>query len=124
MNFLTYKARYGSRVVPCLFILVFSLLLPAFANETTKQSAIQKAQDLQLWNEPYWHTLVHYKPTFFGHYKSLVDDPQFFCAKNGKTNPRAELEETISSFFEQKTDSSTKHAIERFPGVLNGFAKN
>lgn len=116
MNFLICKARYGSRVVPCLFILVFSLLLPGFADSTAKQSAVQKAQELQLWNEPYWHTLVHYKPAFFGRYKSLVDDPQFFCAANGKTNPRAELEATISSFFEQKTDSSTKHAIERFPG--------
>ena len=66
------------------------------------EEVIQKAQDLKLWEEPYWHTLVHYKPTFFGHYKSLVDDPEFFCAKNGKTNPRAELMATVRAFFEEK----------------------
>ncbi|MDY3707722.1 MAG: DUF4105 domain-containing protein [Treponema berlinense] len=104
------------------------------------EEVIQKAQDLKLWEDPYWRTLVHYKPTFFGHYKSLVDDPEFFCAKNGKTNPRAELIATVRAFFEEKieipeetkeeinsesqkeSDGSEKntkikkHAIERFPG--------
>lgn len=78
----------------------------------------KKADELKLYKDSYWHTLLHYKPALFSHYKSLVDDPKFFCAKNGKTNPKAELNATIKAFFEPapQSGSNTKHAIERFPG--------
>ncbi len=102
--------------MPCFFIAVFSffLIFPAFS-ESVEENAVQKAESLKLWEEPYWRTLLHYKPAFFGRYKSLVDDPNFFCAKNGKINPRSELVATLHAFFEEKSENQ-KHAIERFPG--------
>lgn len=100
--------------MPCFFIAIFLFFIfPSFSQ--VQEDAVQKAEKLKLWEEPYWRTLLHYKPAFFGRYKSLVDDPQFFCAKNGKTNPRAELAATIRAFFEPKSENQ-KHAIERFPG--------
>lgn len=104
------------------------------------EEIIKRAEALKLWEESYWCTLVHYKSSFFGRYKSLIDDPDFFCAENGKNNPRAELIATLRAFFEEKieileeikeemnsesqkeSDGSEKnikikkHAIERFPG--------
>ena len=40
-----------------------------------------------------WHILLHYQPSRDG-YVSEVDDPRFFHAPDGKTNPQAELEAT------------------------------
>lgn len=118
MIFLFSKIRYGFRDVPYLFIVISSLFIicPAFTEVKIQNSdeAILKAEALKLWKEPYWHTLVHYKRSFFGRYKSLIDDPDFFCAKNGKNNPRAELLATLRAFFEEKTQN--KHATERFSG--------
>ncbi len=82
------------------------------------ETLITKAEELKLYNDSYWRTLLHYKPAVFSRYKSLVDDPKFFFAKNGKTNPKAELNATIKAFFEPapSDDDKTKHPIERFPG--------
>ena len=82
----------------------------------TAEESIQKARELELYKDPYWHTLIHYKPLDCGSfYKSLVDDPKFFFAENGKTNPQAELEETIRSFFSMPNEHE-KHPTARFPG--------
>ena len=35
--------------------------------------------------------------------KSEIDDPNFFFAKDGKTNPSAELNATLDAFFDEKT---------------------
>ena len=82
------------------------------------ETLITKAEELKLYNNSYWRTLLHYKPAVFSRYKSLVDDPKFFFAKNGKTNPKAELNATIKAFFEPAPSEAakTKHPIERFPG--------
>lgn len=142
----------------CLAVLVlFFSTLPVFSEnyENTEnyenydssfylkkaETLIKKAEEQKLYEDSYWKTLLHYKPALFYRNKSLVDDPNFFCAKNGKTNPKAELNATIMAFFEpapelfkqtelsanlqtknQEKTSKTKqkeiqkHAIERFPG--------
>lgn len=46
----------------------------------------------------YWHRLLHYKPRYFGGVKSEVDEPAFFLAPGGKTDPLAELGATIAAF--------------------------
>ena len=46
-----------------------------------------------------WHTLIHYEPLSLGGVSSLIDSPSFFAALDGKTNPQAELDATIRSFF-------------------------
>jgi len=67
---------------------------------------------MRLHEDPYWHTLLHYKPYFSG-YRSLIDDPRFFLAAGGKTDPKAELDATIQAFFEPQ-DEGDKSAACRF----------
>ncbi len=45
-----------------------------------------------------WHILLHYQTKNDG-FISEVDDPDFFNAKNGKTNPQTELAATLQAFF-------------------------
>ncbi len=67
---------------------------------------------MKLHEDPYWHILLHYKSGVLG-YESLVDDPKFFLAPDGKTNPDAELDATIRAFFEPQGDEE-KSAVCRF----------
>lgn len=89
---------------------------PAPGYEQKAQEAVDKAFSMELHKKPYWKTLLHYKPSPFHRNKSLVDDPMFFIAKKGKTNPKAELEATIKAFFSPAPAKDERHAIERFPG--------
>ena len=51
---------------------------PAPGYEKKAQEAVDKAFSMELYNAPYWKTLLHYKPSPFHKNKSLVDDPMFF----------------------------------------------
>jgi len=42
---------------------------------------------------------LHYRENLGGGYTSEVDDPEFFMAPTGKTDPQAELEVTLAKFF-------------------------
>ena len=46
-----------------------------------------------------WQTLLHYRPNTGGGVISDADDPRFFLAPTGKTDPRAELAATLRAFF-------------------------
>ena len=47
-----------------------------------------------------WHLLVHYRRNLVSSgYRSQIDDPAFFLAPQGKTDPQAELEATLRAFF-------------------------
>jgi hypothetical protein len=49
---------------------------------------------------PTWHALLHYRPNRIGNgFTSLADQPDFFLAPDGKTNPEAELDATLDAFF-------------------------
>jgi hypothetical protein len=63
------------------------------------QELIQRAKTARLQDERYWHLLLHYRPKFDGGYGSEADEPGFFLAPNGKTDPSAELEATLTQFF-------------------------
>ena len=63
-------------------------------------SLLKASQVKHLSEDHYWNILLHYKPHSSGR-RSLVDDPRFFLAAAGKVDPRAEMEATIISFFEQ-----------------------
>ena len=60
---------------------------------------ISRAAELKLADDQYWHTILRYKKFFFKGYTSVVDDPKFFFAEDGKYNPESELQATIRSFF-------------------------
>ncbi|MER3424816.1 MAG: hypothetical protein C4293_17935, partial [Nitrospiraceae bacterium] len=73
------------------------------AAETTDQAylaeLIRRSSEAKLSQERYWHLLLHYRPNIWGGYTSDADDPGFFLAPNGKTDPQAELEATLAEFF-------------------------
>jgi len=75
------------------------------------ETLIDKAVAADLAAEPAWHALLHYRPDWLGPgYHSLIDSPGFFLAANGKTDPRAELEATLSAFFQPPSnDEQTQH---------------
>lgn len=60
---------------------------------------IRRSTDAKLSQQRYWHLLLHYRPNIWGGYTSDADDPGFFLAPHGKTDPQAELEATLAKFF-------------------------
>ena len=69
----------------------------------------QQAAALQLSKKHYWHLLLHMNADV-----SEIDDPNFFFAKDGATDPSSELDATLDAFFshEPKDDNSS---ICKFP---------
>lgn len=68
----------------------------------------------QLHKSPKWIKLLHYKPTMWGGLESEADGKDFFLHKDGKTNPRLELEESIKRFGETESPKDG-HPICQFP---------
>ena len=73
------------------------------------EQAQRIAKELELHEHPYWWTLLHYKRTWRG-VQSLVDDPDFFLAEDGKSNPKAELAATIAAFLQEDGDGAEEAA--------------
>lgn len=91
-------------IVHILFSLLAGLLLttPVEAEDSTGpylQQLIEQARSARLADQREWHLLLHYRANLFGGYTSEQDDPGFFMAPNGKTDPQAELDATLTKFF-------------------------
>lgn len=104
----------GTRAL-CLALLVLCLL-PLAGIARASESAyleelIRRAATLRLAETPEWRALLHYRrPPWGGGVRSLADDPDFFLAEAGKTDPEAELEGTLRAFFAtEPTDEKTQH---------------
>ncbi|WHZ26665.1 MAG: putative outermembrane protein [Nitrospira sp.] len=69
---------------------------------------IQQATKISLADEREWHLLLHYRKGLFGGYESEQDDPGFFLSPDGKTNPAAELNATLTKFFSDEPVGSTR----------------
>lgn len=99
-------------LIRLLFILFFCGTIPLLsaAEPSYWQSLLQKAQTQQLAKHRVWHILLHYQPNNNG-WLSEVDDPKFFLAPTGKTQPKAELMATLKAFFTPpvKPASQTQH---------------
>jgi uncharacterized protein DUF4105 len=67
---------------------------PSYLTELIEQSTKARLADARE-----WHVLLHYRRNFFGGFTSMQDDPGFFMAPNGKTDPQAELRATLTQFF-------------------------
>ncbi len=98
-----------------LFCLCAAVLLPAGRGRAAEAGADNYLRDLQqqarakgLASAREWEVLLHYKPQGSG-VKSLVDDPRFFNAPDGKRNPQAELDATLASFFQTGVKSDEEH---------------
>jgi hypothetical protein len=95
----------------CLFVcLAAALLLPGAgaATEGYLGDLQRLAREKGLARERMWEVLLHYKPAGSG-VKSLVDDPRFFNAPNGRRDPQAELDATIVSFFQTEERPDEEH---------------
>lgn len=77
--------RYGMILVLCV-VWVFGL---------SKDEAIDKALRLEIHTHKQWRDLLH-----FNGKQSEIDSPEFFYAKNGKKDAKAELIATIEAFYQ------------------------
>jgi len=68
----------------------------------------RRAAETRLYEQRYWHLLLHYRENPGVGYTSEADDPGFFMAPNGKTNPQAELEATLTKFFSDELVGRTR----------------
>jgi hypothetical protein len=84
-----------------LFVLCF-FSNTAGAQDSTRsylERLIERAKATALHEQRYWHLLLHYRPSLTGGFESEADEPGFFLAPNGKTDPAAELQATLTQFF-------------------------
>lgn len=83
--------------------LMWLSLLPVAAQSSDQeylQQLIRRAGEQQLAQRAEWHNLLHYKRHWLlPGVRSLADDPKFFNAPDGNTNPDAELAATLRVFF-------------------------
>ncbi len=79
------------------FLLIFLLLYTERSLAQDDSRLIKNARESRLWIQPKWLRLGHYRKKISG-YKSEVDEPAFFLAPDGKTNPQGELEATLKLF--------------------------
>ncbi|MBX2987922.1 MAG: DUF4105 domain-containing protein [Bdellovibrionaceae bacterium] len=63
-----------------------------------------------------WLKLMHFRPTLFGA-ESDIDGEKFFLSPRGKTSPEAELQATLTAFFDPQAMASKEEdsALCRFP---------
>lgn len=87
----------------CLFV---SLLITSYSGASAADDPaaylnelIRTASTRALAERREWQQLLHYHRRLLGGVKSQQDDPGFFLAPDGKTNPRVELEATLAAFF-------------------------
>jgi hypothetical protein len=93
--------------------------IAAAAGDKAYLLQLQKAaQEKRLWEQREWQVLIHYRPRLFGKgVKSQIDDPSFFLSPCGKTDPRAELDATLSIFFAPpEKESGAEHPQCEFTG--------
>lgn len=91
-------------VIAIVFILSFLSLTPSrgLAEPTFsvyRDEVIQQSRNARLDAEREWHLLLHYQNNPLGGVTSEQDDEGFFLSPQGKHDPQAELESTITQLF-------------------------
>jgi hypothetical protein len=77
---------------------------PALANLPYAEALVARARTEDVASDDGWRALGHYVRDPLGSgVTSLVDNPSFFMASDGQTNPSAELDATIRAFFQPVT---------------------
>ena len=97
------------RLVPLLLATALAAAEPYAVADLTAAAARQN-----LGEDREWLTLLHVERSWYGQRRSLVDDPAFFLAPTGKSDPAAELAATIGGMLAAPV-ADAKHAVERFP---------
>ncbi len=85
------------------------LVSPSWAGDDYADELIAQARARGLPERVEWLKLLHYEPYSWrlGR-RSLADDPQFFNAPNGKTDPAAELDATLRAFFSTRAETDSE----------------
>ncbi len=98
---------YGAKRLVYLFFALLAALIVAVeapcalaAESAPLEALLARAAAEAIHRERPWQILLHYKPTGSDSPRSLVDDPKFFLAPDGKSNPGAELEATLRGLFQ------------------------
>lgn len=87
-----------------------TLSLAGDHSTTTIERLQRLARERHLADTPMWHALLHYqRHPLTRQLRSLADDPGFFLAQQGRTDPQAELDATIAAFF----DAEPRHALDQ-----------
>jgi len=91
-------------------VLDSALSLAGDRSATAIERLQRLARERQLADTPMWHALLHYRRhPLTRQLRSLADDPGFFLAPQGRTDPQAELDATIAAFF----DADPRHALDQ-----------
>ena len=98
---ITSLYRHAFLLVLCISLFAIVPAIGAAPVDLTyRDELIRRAADLKLADTRYWRLLLHCRPNAPGKgCTSAIDDPTFFLATNGKTDPQAELEATLLAFF-------------------------
>jgi hypothetical protein len=91
--------RYSWLILGCVLAFAHAAEAEPWQDQAYLSELLLRAAQTRLWDERYWHLLLHYHENIGGGYTSQADGPKFFLAPNGKTDPRAELEATIRKLF-------------------------
>src|SRR5437773_7269461 len=89
------------------------------ADDSYLADLIRRANEAKLSDDRYWHLLLHYRQNLTGGYTSEQDDTGFFLASNGKTDPRAELEATLTVLLRRVGRAITPAGAVRVRGSLS-----
>ena len=83
----------------CLLVLSHTSALASEGRDRAYLADLtQRAKDLKLAQQRVWLLLGHYRRDLLGGYTSEADDPGFFLAQDGRTDPQAEMEATLAYF--------------------------
>lgn len=104
-------------LVGVVVLLLFAGIGPPQAAAAAEPRVWQeRARQDRLADARSWQVLLHYKPDLFGKVASLIDDPRFFLADTGKTDPQAELDATLAALFlPPDRERPEEHVRCRFP---------
>jgi len=91
-------------VIHILFTIIAFLSIPSLSlagtiSHSYQHELIGQARQARLADEREWHLLLHYQNSLWGGVTSEADASEFFLSPQGKHNPQAELDATITQFF-------------------------
>lgn len=98
-------------------VVLLTVAAPLFAaiHPNYQPDLVSKAKAMDLAHDSTWLKLLHYKKGLFGGYESEADGQEFFLAKDGKTNPEAELAANLEAFYAPVPKERNDHAMCKFP---------
>lgn len=96
----------------CAAVIHVSVISAAWASpadDSYLRELVDRAAIAGLADQREWHVLLHYLPNLFtSGVTSMEDDPGFFMAPGGKTDPQAELAATLAQFFSDELVGRSK----------------